>query len=691
MAKKSTLDFLKDKKREMQETRYRRQFDALATEIDDTLVNTTIQRNKIDETSRNYVYIPTVRSDGSTDFAVLPRVNYGTEETSRVPRSAEPIAFSKILVAASAIASSLPDGIAYSINKIKARFYYELWKRSWSVADMNGFPTLDATVQNVLTYGWGAWRVFPKQIIVDKVKNGKKVKKIIFDDTFREPLDPKRTWLGLSYKAYTNDNRPEVLYEIDITKDAYDELKKRSGKRSKKYENTGGISDESQAEDASKADKYSTITFYEHPKENRYIVASDSIVFYDGEMPDEKVYGSVVVAHCFIKNMNDPHGVGLYEMMRGNSVLFNYINSLNAEQVESEIYPILFGSGMTGQGDLTYKRSPNRINPLPAGAKVEKVLTTGNVTLGINFANAQKKNIEDNTGINDIVSGSNTGNTLGGTVILKEAALNRLIKPRNSIKQALENDACIFFSQIEEGQSTARKFVFSDPEEVKAFQELNPEHQNTIGDESTDENGIPIIEVYSSVKVPVTFDFDEASLAESDFEDQNVNEFGDAKFAVSKETAFKKIKDLDEKIGYDQVVLKIDANSMLVPSMAIKQQSSMSLFPVIQNSITVIYGLARQDPEQAIAQLKSLQKFLEIQKENIYDYIPKTQYDKIMAGQMAPSPEQQMQQMMAQQEGGPRQSDGTKVTQPQDPREMAQSKMDSSFDASIGKLMPEQE
>lgn len=678
MAQKSTLDFLKSKKKEMKESKYRKSWDLLSQEIQENLVNTIIQRNVIDETSKSYVYIPTVRSDGATDYAILPRVNQNTGQTSQVPRSAEPIAFAKILIGASAIASSLPDGTAYSTNKIKARFYYEMWKRSWSVSESNGMPTLDVSVQNLLTYGWAAWRVYPKQLIVDKTVNGKKTKKIIFDDIYREALDPRRTWIGLSYKAYSNDNRPEVYYEIDVVNDDFVKLKKEYGKRFKGE--SDGVSEEAETEDAEKSNTHTTLGFYEDPKNNRLIIASKSLVLYDGEMPNDDIYGTTVLAHCFIKDMNDPHGVGLYEMMRGNTALYNYINSLNAEQVEAEIHPILFAKGMVGQGDLSYKRSPNRLNPLPQGASIERILTTGNTNLGINYANAQKRNIEDNTGLNDIVSGSNSGNTLGSTVILREAALNRLIKPRNSLKQALENDACIFFSQFEQGQVQPREFIFSSEEEAIEFAKMNQTYQvqkvNDFGP-----NGEPIIKVYASEKVPVTFDFDAKSLEESDFEDQNINEFGDAKFAVSKETAFNKIKSIENKYGFDRVVLLVDTNSMLVPSQEIKKQATMSLFPVIQNSITMIYGLAKQDPEQAIAQLRALEQFLKIQKENIFDYIPKGQYDQIMSGQMV----QPMDPMM----GAPRQADGTEVTQPQNPREMSQSRMDSSFDASMGKLINE--
>lgn len=679
MATKSekSLAFLKEKKREMKESRYRTKFDQLALDIKANLIDTNIQYNRIEDNVKTLVAIPTVRPDGSTDFAILPRVAERGEQTSRVPRSAEPINLSKILTAASVISSNTPDGTTYSVNKIKARAYYELWKRSWSVPEMNGYETLDKTTQNNLTYGWAAWRIFPKQIIVDKTIGGKMTKKILFDDVYREALDPRRTWLGLSYKPFVNDNRPEVLYEIDITLDAYKELKKRFNKRNK--DDNGGVSEESLAEDATNTDTRATISFYENPIENRYIIASESTTFYDGEMPNDEVYGSVVVNQCFSADMNDPYGVGLFEMMRGNSALYNYINSLNAEQVEAEIFPLLFGTNMTGQGDMTYSRSPNKINPIPSGAKVEKILTTGNVTLGINYANAQKDDISDNTGVNDIVAGAGSSSTLGSTVILKEAALNRLIKPRNSLKQSIENDFCIFISWLEQDQANSREFIFSNPEEMKAFMDLNPEYHSELGDVQYDENGIPVsYQILASMRVPMNFDYSQNDLTESDFQNQNIDEFGDSKVNISKEKILGHMKQLDDpkQLGYSKVVLKVDGNSMLVPSMEIKKQSTMQLFPIIQNTIQIIFGLARQDPEQAKAQLTSLKTFLDIQKENIYDYIPKSQYDAIMAGALA-------QPMMPPQQ----QADGTNVAQPQNPQEMSpnQSPMSAAMDASIGR------
>jgi len=689
-----SLAFLKTKKKEMKENKYRKEFDTLCDEINDNLINTGVVKRKVDESTRTMVMWPTVRGDGATDWAVFPRISGTEQEVSNAPRSAEPIAFSKILVAASAIAANVPDGDTYSTNKLKARAYKELWKRSWAVPEMNGQATLQSCVQDKFTYGWDAWRIYPKQDVVEKTINGKKTKKIVFDDVFREPLDPRRTWLGLSYKPTHNMNRPEVLYEIDITKEEYERLKKRNGKRSKL---SAGVSEEAQKEDSRKSSTHVTLSFYEHPADNRYMIASDSICFYDGEMPNDEVYGSVVVGHCFIGNSKNPYTVGLYEMMRGNAAIYNYINSINAEQVVAEIEPLLFASGITGQGDLTYKRGANKINSLPAGAKIDKMNTTGNVTLGINYADAQKRDIEENTGVNNIVSGSSSETTLGATVILKEAALNRLIIPRNSLKQMLENDACIFFSWLEQDQVNPREFIFSNEEDVQAFVQANPgyhheEGVNEIPDgDDLDSVGVPMYSVMSSQRVPVTFDVDNE-------DEEKLQEYGGPSVNISKSALLSSVyaTETPDKKGYDKVLLKIDPNSMLLPSAEIQKQTAMQLFPLIQNSVKLIFDLAKSDPIQSVVQLKTLEAFMEVQKLNIFNYIPKQQYDAVMQGAMVKpfmvGPDGQPIQGGAMPTGGQMPqggilSDNTPVGQPQAPQEMGknQSPMNAAVSASVGR------
>lgn len=650
-----TLDFVKEKKKILSENRFRQEYNKILDEYNKFAVNTVTQKNTIDQSTPESITILIPRADGTNDFAIYPRVKDVRGSESDTPRAEVPIAYSKILVASSAIASNMPNGTAYSINKIKARTFYEYWKRSWSNPEMNGANTLDFATQQMIATGTGAWRIFPRQVVVDKKINGKKTKKVIYDDIYREPLDMNRTWFGLSYSPKSYDGRPEVLWEVDVTIEEFEKMKKRFGKRAKKVRakaEINTVSQEATNEDPDKTRTHVTISCYECPKDNRYILCSDSVVFYDDEMPNDEVYGSVVIAHCLHKNMVSPYGVGLWELIRGNQTIQNYIESLNTEQVASEIIPLIFATGNI-QGDMEMKRSTTKVNVVPAGVKVERMITTGNATLGENYIERKKKEVDDITGVNDIVAGSSSEQTLGATVILKEAALNRLMKPRNSLKRAIEIDACIQFSWIEQDHVNPRELIFANEEDVEAFKQANPmlfSEVEEVGEEveapemkdgepnseeGTDSGVIASYKVFYSPKLPMNFDYNKEDLEESGYENQAINEVGGYNTLVPRSVALGELKDLEaeDKIGYDKVTLIIDPNSMLIPSAEIQKQTAMQLFPLVQNTITQIFQMAQADPALAQAQLKAFEKFLEVQRENIMDWMPKESYDAIKMGQ----------------------------------------------------------
>ena len=147
---------------------------------------------------------------------------------------------------------------------------------------------------------------------------------------------------------------------------------------------------------------------------------------------------------------------------------------------------------------------------------------------------------------------------------------------------------------------------------------------------------------------------------------------------------------------------------MLLPSLEIQKQTYMALFPVITNQITLIYSMRNQDPEAAASQLMALEKLLDIQNGDIYDYISKADYDAIMAKQPSQVQRQMQQeqitqdaratamQTMAGGKGGGGESmpmgqamspDGMNPMQPQNPNEVPrpQSPMGSAVDASVGR------
>jgi hypothetical protein len=174
---------------------------------------------------------------------------------------------------------------------------------------------------------------------------------------------------------------------------------------------------------------------------------------------------------------------------------------------------------------------------------------------------------------------------------------------------------------------------------------------------------------------------------------------------ISSRKLFEELNNTGHKSDYIEVI--IDPDSMLLPSLEIQKQTFMALFPVITNQITLIFSLRNQDPEGAAAQLMALEQLLDIQNQDIYDYIPKAEYDAIIGKQPSEMQkrmqEEEMQRKakeaalldMAGGKGGSDSlpigqrmtKDGASPTQPQNPNEVpkARAPMGSAIDASMGR------
>ena len=692
---KATYEFLVNKKKEVKKSQYREKFDGLVQEIEQNLVNTNVSYGqKIYEKSGwGSMVFYNKMANGAYDINVYPQKALDRDQNrSGVPVAAEPIAFSKILIAASVLGGKLPDAQVIADDKVYAKSSYELWKRSWSMTGGNGANTLGLTYQNLFTYGWAAWRVYPRRVSVKR--NG--VDKILFDDIYREPLNVRRTWLGIGFNHGDCWSWGEVLYEKDMPKEdffrMYPEAKLAKNRKKLEY---CTVSDEAKDENSEKTHTSVTITYYENYLANRYIVSCGKMNIYDGELPNDGSHGSVVTVRCFVKDLNDPHGVGLYEMMRGNTAIFTYINSLNAQQVEAEIFPLLFGAQVQN-GTATYKRGPNIVNPKHPGSDIDVVKTSGNVQQGIMYADKQKLAIEENTGVNNIVAGTQSENTLGSTVILKEAAYNRLTPPKNSMVAGLELDAHIANTWMTQIYSVDKIFMIDSEDQLAEFAKQNPDYfveSQPVVNELGEVTGIAVA---ASKNLRLDFDFTpEGEVMEN---------------VPTRQISAKGLFDEMKNTGHisDYIEFIIDPDSMLLPSLEIQKQTFMALFPVITNQITLIYSMRNLDPEAAASQLMALEKLLDIQGGDIYDYISKADYDAIINKQPSQVQKQMQQQQMEMEArntamqnmaggegaGGEAMSmgqqmagDGADPMQPQNPNEVPrpQAPMGSAVDASIGR------
>ncbi len=688
-----TIEFIENKKKEMKKSQYRERFDTLAAEIDINLINTivTYGQKLYEKSGWGSMVFYNKMANGAYDINVYPqKLTDRDQNRSGVPVSQEPIAFAKILIATSVLAGKLPDGTVIADDKIYAKAMYELWKRNWSMNGANGANTLMLTYQNLFTYGWAAWRVYPRRVQVPR--NG--TTKILFDDVYREPLDPHRTWLGIGFNHGDSWSQSEVYYERDMPREQFFEMypEAKSNKTKLQYV---CVSDEAKDENAEKVQTHVTIGYYENELLNRYIVVCGKMVIYDGELPNDGSHGSVVTARCFMKNMNDPYGVGLYEMMRGNTAIFTYINSLNAQQVEAEIFPLLFGAQVQN-GNATYKRGPNIVNPKHPGTDISVIKTSGNVQQGILYADKQKQAIEENTGVNNIVAGTQSETTLGSTVILKEAAYNRLTPPKNSMVVGLERDAHIANTWMKQIYPVDKIFMIDSEDQLAEFVKQNPDYFVEAQVVLNDDGLATGLVAAASPNLRLNFDFTAKGEMMENVPTRQ----------ISSRKLFEELKNTGHISDYIEFV--IDPDSMLLPSLEIQKQTFMALFPVITNQITLIFSMRNQDPEGAAAQLMALEKLLEIQNQDIFDYIPKSEYDAII-GKQPSEVQKQMQEQQMQMDaknsamqalaggslgegmtpmGDQMSKDGNPAMNPQAPGEVArpQTPMGSAVDASMGRV-----
>ncbi len=693
--KADAYKFLTDKKKEMKKSQHRERFDTLAAEIGINLMATSVSYGQklYEKSGWGSMVFYNKMANGAYDINVYPqKLTVRDQNRSGVPVSQEPIAFSKILIAASVLGGKLPDASVVADDKVYARASYELWKRSWSMTGGNGANTLGLTYQNLFTYGWAAWRVYPRRVQVPR--NG--TTKIMFDDIYREPMDVRRTWLGIGFNHGDCWSWGEVYYEKDMPKEQFYEMypdaKKGANKKKLEY---CSVSEEAKDENSEKAHTSVTIGYYENYLSNRYIVACGKMIIYDGELPNDGSHGSVVTARCFVRDLNDPHGVGLYEMMRGNTAIFTYINSLNAQQVEAEIFPLLFGAQVQN-GTASYKRGPNIVNPKHPGSDIDVVKTSGNVQQGIMYADKQKQAIEENTGVNNIVAGTQSEATLGSTVILKEAAYNRLTPPKNSMIAALELDAHISNTWMRQIYPVDKIFMIDSEDQLAEFTKQNPDYfveSQPIVNELGEVTGHAVA---ASKNLRLNFDFTPEGEVLDNVPTRQISAKG----------LFDEMKNSGHISDYIEFI--IDPDSMLLPSLEIKKQTFSANFPVITNQITLLYSMRNQDPEAAAAQMMALEQFLDVQGLDIYDFIPKADYDAIIGKQPSDMQKKMQEEQMRMEAkntamqnmaggtgagseiGAPGQNmtgDGMDPMQPQNPNEVPrpQSPLGSSFDASVGR------
>jgi hypothetical protein len=562
----------------------------------------------------------------------------------------EPMLLSKIQTALAILIDQNPDATFTALNdkfKKTTKFAYNIWRRSWVVAKSQ--HQMKLVITDLAKYGWAIGRTYPRYIarkgkILTEINDDhpeknkyEEVEIVQYNDIYRERLDPFKTWIddmsNLSDPFSTND----WYYEKDYS---WDSFVTEFGQYSNlKYVKKGGkVVGEDEAEVTVMRDDIVTVGFYESIDKDLYAVRipeQDVTLFYS-PIPNDQKRLSCWWTIWNIRDAKTPYGIGVYEMMRNNKVLYDRMKNMTVDQLVMAIYPMLFMSGaggMTNQGTITI--SPGVIQQKAPGTNIDQVKIDYDPR-GWEATEKIQEQIDEGIGITPTLQGATEAKTLGQSLQDKQGALLRMSNPLKNIAKMLEDEAFISLSWMKQIYSIPEIKRFASEEEIQSYVDETGKLAQNVESTKFNEDGTP-------------------SEVRADFYPQI--ELGmenrDGEMVESKENRFFNLgEDIPLSFLNWEGMIEIKHDSMLAPTPELERQRKMELFNILSPVIAQIAMAVKQDVDLAIALAKPAYQILEIQNEKPNLWLP----DELIKALEDPEEykiqqqEQQMQMQVQQQQ-----------------------------------------
>jgi hypothetical protein len=560
----------------------------------------------------------------------------------------EPVLLSKIQTALSILVDQNPEATFKALNdkfKKNTQLAYGLWKRSWAVAKSK--HQMKLIIGDLGKYGWAVGRTYPRYIsrkgkVLTEINDDhpeknkyEEVEIVQYNDIFRERLDPYKTWIDDMANMVDPFSTSDWYYEKDYSWDSF--LAEFGNYKNVKYVKKGGKEkDEDEDNSASlMRDDIVTVGFYESVDKDLYCIRipSQDIVLYYSPLPNDKKKLSLWWTVWNIRDPKTPYGIGLYEIMRNDKVLYDRVKNMTVDQLVMAIYPMLFYSGaggLTNQGDMTI--SPAVIKQKAAGTTIEQTKIDYDQR-GWESLGQIREQLDEITGITPTLAGASEAKTLGQALQDKEGSLKKLSIPLKNISQMLEEEAFISLSWMKQIYSIPEIKKFANEEDIQAYvDETGRLAQNVATNKMNEETGMP-------EEMQADF-FPQLELG---LEDR------DGELVESKENRF---FNLGTDIGLDLLdwegMIEVKYDSMLSPTPELERQQKTELFNIAQPVIAQIAMAIKQDVDMAIALAKPLVQLLEAQNEKPKLWLP-DELIRAMEDPEAYKAELQQKQMAEQQ------------------------------------------
>ncbi len=569
-------------------------------------------------------------------------VELGSEDWQS--KNATPDLYVKVMTALSILIDQNPEAVfEATARKYEAntRIAQSAWKQSW--VESGGKKELKLFVFNMAKMGVGYLKTCPKlDVRTKRVRteyDPKNPKNDVYEDRqivrynglTRRSLNPWDVWVDDTAVPGRYDDVGDIYYEVEYNEENFKTDFPESAFPNVKFCNVANeVPADNETEHEQKKDDASgrniRIGFYENQRKDLYIILDPvkNVILYSSPLPNDEGYLPIVSAPWTLRSDKSIYGIGIFEIIKGDSVLYDRVSNMTVDQLVLSIYKSFFHKGIDQLGeDGTLKLSPGEGQQMtdPASLKWLEVPGPGQEAWkGLQYLQDRR---DLNSGVPQQLAGRFNSKTLGQDLQAKEAALERMKLPLDFIVDALEQEAYITLSWLKQILSTPEIIEFSDvsdleealkehgmtEDEIRAYlqQAGTPEPNQELiassdvadaeGNPQMDENGNPVVQKYANVYPEMAMELSRSEGGEL-FETEQKQFF---RFGVDIPT-----KRLDWK-GKIRVI----PQSVLVPSKELSRRLDLDLFNLVYPAIQAMTAVPRMIPIllQPIKQIiKSFQK-----------------------------------------------------------------------------------
>lgn len=507
-----------------------------------------------------------------------------------------------------------------------------IFKRNWELND--SLETLKLFVFDLAKYGWAVGHTVPRiikrnkkileEIDTENPENNKyrDIEIIDFNDVYREKLDPYRTWIDdkatLSDRFSVNDWYYEKDYLEDDFMREFGDYANADTVKFAPLPKEGGESDDSDGDTKDESTLIEqpmvTVGFYENKAKDLYsiYIPKQKIPLFFSPLPNDDGKLTLWWTYWNIRDPRTIYGIGLYEILKGNKVLYDRLKNMTVDQLVMAIYPMLFYSGPPMSGENKFNIAPNQIIQKNPATSIDQVDIKFDQR-GWDGVERISDDMDDATAITKLLEGQVEGKTLGETLHAKDSALKRLNTPLMNIAHAIEQDAYLTLSWSNQ--------IFSIPE-IKKF---------------INEDELSKFEIENN-KVADNFEF-----TENKFDEEGKNIGGvEAEFlpeldlgldedrdGVLEESPKRRFFQLGRKGNLPLENIKwegkisIKARSIVSPNPELEKQRKLELFNLILPVVQLMTQfMSAGDIKSALALYKPVNEILEINEEKPQDWLP---------------------------------------------------------------------